>query len=325
MIKKIDINQLEVGMYVHYLNCGWMYHPFVLNRFMISDAATLHKALKIGIAEVYIDTDLGVDVGDEPSMIAVEKIVEPLTEPATNIPDIPSKLSRAEELNRAKDLYSNANNLMRDIIKDVRFGKQIALNLCEPMIADIVDSMLLFPSAILPLAQIKDRDNYLFQHSVSVASLAVAFGRVLNLPRDEIEDIALGGLLHDVGIALVPKSILNKQGELSGEEFHVIKKHVLDTTRLLNNLKGVSEITFNAATQHHERYDGTGYPYGLKADQISPHGQMLAIVDAYDAITSHRAHQKGMPPTRTLKKLYEWSGSHFNPRLVQAFIKGIGI
>jgi HD-GYP domain-containing protein (c-di-GMP phosphodiesterase class II) len=118
---------------------------------------------------------------------------------------------------------------------------------------------------------------------------------------------------------------LNKPGKLEESEFNVMKTHVVHTAKLLNDVNGVSEITFNAAAQHHERYDGTGYPHGLKGDAISRHGQMLAIVDVYDAITSIRAYHKGMPPTETLRKMYSWSGTHFNPTLVQAFIKGIGI
>jgi len=104
-----------------------------------------------------------------------------------------------------------------------------------------------------------------------------------------------------------------------------MKSHAANTAELLKEVAGISEITFNAAAQHHERFDGTGYPNGLKGDQISLHGQMLAIVDVYDAITSIRIYHKGMPPTEALRKMFEWSGTHFNPRLVQAFIKGIGI
>ena len=322
MIKKIPIDQLTIGMYIDDINCGWMDHPFAGNRVMVDDLATLSKVLGTGVKEIYIDTALGADVAGAES---AEEIEEPLGEPSAFIPNIISKLSPTEEFNRAKDLYSNANKLMQDMMKDVRLGKQIALEQCDPMVGGIVDSMFRFPSALLPLAQIKTRDEYTFQHSVSVAALAVAFGRVLDLPRDEIKDIALGGLLHDVGKALVPGRILNKPGKLDEAEFDVMKTHVTHTAKLLNDVNGVSEITFNAAAQHHERYDGTGYPHGLKGDGISLHGQMLAIVDVYDAITSIRVYHKGMPPTETLRKMFEWAGTHFNPKLVQAFIKGVGI
>jgi HD-GYP domain-containing protein (c-di-GMP phosphodiesterase class II) len=135
----------------------------------------------------------------------------------------------------------------------------------------------------------------------------------------------MGGLLHDLGKAKVPVHLLNKPGRLTEDEYAVMKTHVVETAQLLKNVSHLGEIALNAASQHHERYDGSGYPNKLKGDEISQHGQMLAIVDVYDAITSIRVYHKAMPPTEALRSLYEWSGAQFNPRLVQAFIKGIGI
>lgn len=326
MIKKISTTQLKTGMYIHDLNCSWMDHSFFRSRFKIEDEATLKKILGIGMADIYIDTDLGddVDLAVESPPDTVET-AKPVLEPSSSLPKIISKFSPAEEFNRAKQLYSNANKLMQDMMKDVRLGKQVELEQCEPMVDNIVDSMFRLPSALLPLAQMKSADEYTFQHSVSVAALAVAFGRVLDLPRDEIRELSFGGFLHDVGKARVPDRILNKPGKLDDAEFKVMRDHASHTEELLKNAKGISEIAFNAAVQHHERYDGSGYPRGLKGDEISLHGQMMAIVDVYDAITSIRVYHKGMPPTAALRKLFEWGGSHFNPTLVQAFIKGIGI
>lgn len=313
-------------MYIHDLNCGWMDHPFLYNRFMVDGAATLSTIRRTGVAEVYIDTSLGKNAGvAETDAVRSGETEKPLCEPSAILPDIISRLSPVEEFNRARELYSNASKLMQSMMKDVRLGKQVEMEQCEPIVDGIVDSMFRQPSALLPLAQMKTIDEYTFQHSVSVAALAVAFGRVLDMQRDEIRALSLGGLLHDVGKAKVPGRILNKSGKLDGRELEIMKSHVSETAGLLRDIKGVSEITFNAAAQHHERYDGTGYPHGLKGDQISLHGQMLAIVDVYDAITSLRAYHKGMPPTDALRKIFEWSGTHFDRTLVQAFIKGIGI
>lgn len=313
MIKKIPASQLKIGMYVNDLDRVWANHPFAWNCFTVADADTLKKISAAGIAELEIDTENGADAEATYS------------ERSTYAPKLIAGLSPVGQFNYAKNLYSNASKLMEDMMKDVRVGKPVSTEQCEPMVENIIDSMYTFPSAFLPLAQIKNRDEYTFQHSVSVSALAVAFGKVLNMPRQEIKELAMGGLLHDVGKAKVPGRILNKPGKLDEAEFTVMKHHATDTADLLKGVKDISEIAFNAAAQHHERYDGTGYPLGLKGDEISLHGQMLAIVDVYDAITSIRVYHKGMPPTEALRKMYEWSGSHFNPRLVQAFIKGIGI
>lgn len=341
MIEKIAIEDLRVGMFIHNLNCSWMKHNFVRNQFLIEDADTLAKVRAIGVAEVYVNRQYAVDMPPAPPAPpaaseggAAETAANagdeadsdaPQGEPSAFVAGVIAKLSPAEGFEQAKRLYSTANSLMQGMMKDIRLGKQIDLEACDPMVDNIIDSMFSFPSALLPLAQIKSRDEYTYQHSVSVCALAVAFGRVLDLPRQEIKELAMGAMLHDVGKAKIPGKILNKSGRLDQDEFSVMKQHVVGTAALLKGVDGVSEIAFNAAAQHHERFDGTGYPHGLKGDQISLHGQMLAIVDVYDAITSIRVYHKGMPPTEALRKLFEWSGTHFNHLLVRAFTKGIGI
>ena len=326
MIKTIPVTQLRVGMYVHDLNCGWLDHPFARNRFSVDAAAVLRKILETGVTEVTIDTDLGVVVsaGDDSKTEAL-KSDEPACEPSSYTPLTIANLSPSQRFNHVKSLCANANRLMQDMMRDIRLGNQVEFGKCSPIVDNILEAMFSFPSAMLPLAQVKNRDEYTFQHSVSVAALAVAFGRVLNMPRDEVRELAMGGLLHDVGKAQVPGRILNKPGKLDDAEFATMKNHVVSTAGLIKDAKGISQIAFNAAAQHHERYDGTGYPNGLKGDEISVHGQMLAIVDVYDAITSLRVYHKGIPPTEALKRLFEGGGTHFNPRLVEAFIKGIGI
>ncbi|HEY6896358.1 MAG TPA: HD-GYP domain-containing protein [Rhodocyclaceae bacterium] len=323
MIKQISASQLAIGMFVHDLNCGWMAHPFLTNQFAVKDTATIRKILDAGIREVSIDTSRGADLAGEQKAVAVLAESAKQIEPAAPILIPPAPL--AEELQRARKLHHDANKLVSGLMHDIRLGKQIEVEQCEPLVAGIIDSIFRMPSALLPLAQVKTRDEYTFQHSVSVAALSVAFGRALELPRDVIQELALGGLLHDVGKALVPPAVLGKPGKLTDAEFVVMKHHAAQGAELLENLPGISEIAFQAAAQHHERFDGSGYPHGLKGDAISIYGQMMAIVDVYDAITSLRVYHKGIPPTEALKSMFEWSGTQFNPRLVQAFIKSIGI
>lgn len=326
MIKKIAVDQLQPGMYVHDLNCGWLDHPFLTNSFFVKDEAVIEKILAVGVRELYIDTIKGADVFLARTQQEVnDELDQQMLEIARKKSDKPLVADLAEEGGRARRLHGEANRIVRNLMGDVRLGLQLEVDRLEPLVENMVDSIFRNQDALLPLAHLKSHDSYTFEHSVSVCALMVAFGRGLKLPRETIKEIALGGLVHDVGKAKVPDSILNKPAKLTDDEFTRMKSHVVQGIIILQNTPGIGDQALHVAGQHHERFDGTGYPNRLKGPQISLHGQMAAIVDVYDAISSDRVYHKGMPPSVALKKLLEWSQHHFDPLLVQSFIRAIGI
>lgn len=328
MIRRIGTDQLRIGMYIHDLQCAWIDHNFVRNQFEIKDDATLARVRAIGVPEVLIDTARGVDVDGADSTAVVEApppAAEELRAALERNKDTPVTANLADEMGRARALHREANRIVRDMMGDLRLGKQLELEQIEPVVERIVDSVFRNADALMPLARLKEHDQYTFQHSVSVCALMTSFARALQLPRPTIREIALGALLHDVGKAKVPDEILNKPAQLTDAEFDKMKTHVVQSKIILQSTPGISTVALDVAAQHHERHDGTGYPNKLAGDQISLYGQMGAIVDVYDAITSNRVYRRGMPPTEALRKLLSWSNTHFDPRLVQTFIRSIGI
>jgi len=326
MIKQISADQLKPGMYIHDLNCGWLDHPFLTNAFPVRDQATVDKIVGLGIRELYIDTVRGDDLGaGRPQQEVSADLDRRLTEIASKGPDKPAAAALKDEVARARRLHGEAHRIVRNMMDDVRLGQQIEIDRVEPLVENMVDSIFRNQDALLPLARLKKHDDYTFQHSVSVCALLVAFGRGLKLSRSAIKEMALGGLLHDVGKARIPDAILNKPGKLTDDEFMHMKAHVDLGVASLRQSAGISDIALRVAAEHHERFDGSGYPGKLKGEGISLYGQMASIVDVYDAISSDRVYHKGMSPTQALKKLLEWSSHHFDPRLVQVFIRAIGI
>ncbi|KIN91549.1 HD-GYP domain-containing protein [Thauera sp. SWB20] len=321
MIKLIPVTRLRPGMYVHDLHCGWLQHDFVRNRFLVADADDVARIRALGVAEVSIDTTRGLDPDAAPAATAPGR--PDLAGPPPPAVHTASKATSPPE--RARNLHREANEIVRNLLVDVRLGRQIEIEKVEPLVARIVDSIFASADALLPLARLKQHDNYTFQHSVSVCALMTAFARTLGLPRETIREIAIGALLHDVGKARIPDEILNKPGKLTEAEFERMKSHVVQSKLILMATPGISPIALEVASEHHERYDGSGYPNRLAGEAISLRGRMAAIVDVYDAITSERVYHKGMPPTEALRKLLEWSSNHFEPRLVQAFIRSVGI
>jgi HD-GYP domain-containing protein (c-di-GMP phosphodiesterase class II) len=331
MLKKVDSSQLRVGMYIHDLDCSWIEHPFVRNRFLLTTEDEIRKIRSAKIRGVVIDCGKGLDVNDAPTLAEARDQTESelqdlaAAKPQASTAQPLQRTSMAEELQRAASIRRQAAGLVREVMQDARLGKAIELERVTPVVENITASILRNPGALLGLLRIKGKDDYTFLHSVSVCTLLVAFCRSRNMSEEITYQAGLGGLLHDTGKALVPDHILNKPGRLTEEEFEVIRRHPRDGHDILLKTPGIGPIPLDITLHHHERRDGSGYPEKLLADDISELAQMAAIVDVYDAITADRVYHKGMPAAEALRKIYEWSKFHFNPVLAQEFVRCVGI
>ena len=325
MLKKIDSSQLRVGMAIHDLDCGWMEHPFVRNRFVITTEDEVRKVLHAGIRGVTIDCSKGLDVGDAPTVEEAAAVVEAEVAAIAAKPVAPLRTTLAEEFDRAVAIRRQAAGLVKTVMQDARLGKAVEVDKVSPVVENITASILRNASALLGLSYIKNKDDYTFLHSVSVCTLLVAFCRSRKMDDETIYQAGIGGLLHDTGKALVPDHILNKPGRLTDEEFEMVRRHPRDGYEILRRSPEIGAIPLDITLHHHERRDGTGYPDRQGAEQISELAQMAAIVDVYDAITADRCYHKGMPAAEALRKMYEWSKFHFNPTLTQEFMRCVGI
>ena len=325
MLKKVDSSQLKVGMYIHDLSCDWMTHPFVRNRFLLSSEDEIRKILNAGIHDVVIDNTKGLDVQDSPTLAEAQAKTEQEIVAIAAKPVIVTRVSLGEELKRAAMIRHQASGLVRTVMQDARLGKAIELDQVSPVVENITASILRNPGALVGMLRIKTKDDYTFLHSVSVCTLLVAFCRSRSMDSDMTYQAGLGGLLHDTGKALVPDAILNKPGPLTDEEFAIIKKHPRDGYDILLKTPEIGPIPLDITLHHHERRDGSGYPEKQDENSISELAQMAAIVDVYDAITADRCYHKGMSAAEALRKIYEWSKFHFNPKYAQEFMRCVGI
>jgi len=326
MIKKIRLDQLKVGMFVHDFNCSWMNHPFLTNCALMSTDTQLQKIADAGIRELYIDTDKGLDVDHAPTAAQAKAVLEQeIIELASHAPEAPVRITVTEELARAAQIRKRAYRLVRDAMCDVRLGRAIELERVEPVVQEITESILRNPGALLGLLRIKNKDDYTFLHSVTVCTLMVAFCRSLDMDADTVHQAGLGGLLHDVGKALVPDEVLNKPGKLTEEEFEIIKRHPIDGHEILLKSGMVGAIPLDITLHHHERMDGSGYTKQLPGESISKLTQMTTLVDVYDALTSDRCYHKAETAAEALRKIYAWSKTEFSPQTVQAFMRCVGI
>ncbi len=206
-----------------------------------------------------------------------------------------------------------------DFVLGHRIADQLSITLSNAKLVEDLNS--LSRGTLRALARAVDiKSPWTAGHSERVAKLAVQIGKNMGLSKPEMEKLDQAGLLHDIGKIGVPASILDKPGKLSDEEFNTIKQHPSLGVRILEPLNTFEEI-IPPILHHHERFDGSGYPKGLKGEQIPLAGRILAVADVYDALSSDRPYRPGWENSRILDLLKENSGKHFDPEVIDAFLK----
>jgi putative nucleotidyltransferase with HDIG domain len=326
MIKKVKTEQLKPGMFVHDFNCGWLNHPFLRNRLLLKCDAEIEKILEHQIRDVYIDTDQGLDAVEAPTEQFVEEVIHgELHNLEPDKPKARGTITVAEETARAKMVLESSKRQTQIIMDTVRLGMKLELPQVEVVVERMTESVLRNKDALVSLSRIKNKDEYTYLHSLSVAALCISFAHYMDMEPRLVKALGVGGLLHDIGKVNVPLPLLNKPGPLTEAEFEIMKTHVAHGNKILHETAGIDEFSICVCQHHHERLDGTGYPEGLKADQISRFGQIAAIVDIYDALSSERCYKDALAPTAALRKLFEWSGCYLDRGLVEQFVLHMGI
>jgi len=327
LLKRIEVKHLRVGMYLHEMCGSWMDHPFWRNKFMVNDPQDVQSILASSIREVWIDTAKGFDVEDGQAVdeADVEAEVAHILDDAAHDGGIVEQVSMAQEVARAAKICAKAKEAVSSMFNEARMGNALNTADAMPLVEEISKSVSRNPGAVISLARLKTKDDYTYMHSVAVCALMVALARQLGLDEQQTKQAGMAGLLHDIGKMMIPMEILNKPGKLTDDEFLAVKSHPEEGHRMLLEGRGVDEVALDVCLHHHEKIDGSGYPEGLAGEQISQFARMAAICDVYDAITSNRPYKSGWDPAESLKKMAEWSKSHFDPMIFQSFVKSLGI
>lgn len=326
MIKRIPVSALKVGMYISDLNNDWIPHNTQRRKGIVKREDTIEKIRKMGVKFVYIDVQRGLDSQDSETAGEVDSHNEQALQRVGEQPlGVIPKVALTEEIVVAQQIHNQAQGLVSNFMNHAKIGAAIDVAPIHQLADELQNSVLRNANALTCLGRIRAKDNYLLEHSVNLSVLMSLFGNYRKLPADVLHQTIVGALLHDLGKILTPDEILHKPGRLSREEFEVMKLHVRHSRDILAGTEGIGEIAVITAAQHHEKLDGSGYPEGLKGDEITEYGRMAAITDVYDAITADRVYHKGMTPTQGLKKLLEWSGDHLDLDLVKQFIRCIGL
>lgn len=319
MIKNITIDELKIGMYVK--DVTWGNDKFkVKTQGIVKSTKTIEQLKKQGVVSLVVE----YSPAGEPTEMAVDNSQAETEESQSTSTTTDLKTSIEQELSQSCVIYDNAAAQMNEMFEQVKTGKALNAAAINELASEITDSIIRNEYAITMLTRIRSQSTYQWEHAINCSVLLCGFSLYLGLKKETAQQIALGGMLKDVGMAKVPPGIIQNPAAISDFDMKAVKNHVkwgLEANKKdgLNN-KIVTDMVVN----HHERLDGSGYPRGIAKNSLSKLARMTAIVDVYDAFTGDKPYKPGEPPISALR--YLMSNKHlFDQDLVQQFVKYLGI
>lgn len=312
---KLPVSRLTLGMFVSAIDKHDQGQLAIANAGQIKHRDAIARLTQSGIKYVWVDTERSADHCGFKKKASQDNQLESKK----------SSLTREKQQAQAKVILTEAKDLIRKVLSETFEGKAIEVAPFGALADSMIESALLDADALKCMSALRSKDAYLLEHSVNVAFLLVTFGKYLQLDRSMLREMAIGGILHDIGKIKVDNKVLHKPGKLTPEEFEHMKLHQVFALDIMNEAKGLSQMSKDICLMHHEKLDGRGYPRGLKGDEIPLHGRMSCIVDIFDALTATRCYKEAMSPAAAFKILLSLTPFHLDQELVYEFIRCIGV
>ena len=351
MLKIVNVSDVRLGMYINEVCGNWLEHPFWRSSFSLTTPKQLKSLQKCGVRQVWIDTAKGLDVEnqietdanpdvqdrDETETTPVAAACATIATPAEENKNLPEEADLSprdlsplvpvhEEIERARRVHSKVKTAVANLFHDVRMGKALQLQETHDLVETIIQSLERNSNAFLSLSKFKEKDSHTYLHSVAVSALMIAVGRQFNIEGDELRNLGVAGLLHDVGLMQIPEWLLHKQGELTGQEAEVMQTHPqISWMTVLKDTPDMPKMVLDVCLHHHERVDGTGYPDKVQDGSLSLYAKICAVCDVYDTITSDTCYKKGHSPADAIRKMAAMQPGQFDKAVFHAFVKTVGI
>ncbi|MCW1429042.1 HD-GYP domain-containing protein [Novosphingobium sp. JCM 18896] len=332
MQRQIRPEDVRLGMYVCGFGGSWFSHPFWRAKFVLKTQHDLERVQGSGVSYVVIDDALGLGIVDQagsPPVAAARpvpvsiRLQRPERSAQVQWDEREKALERSDK-QQAKALVSRSMKVLRTAFADVRLGRAVRMDEVTAIVDDVVGTVDRSPRTLLEILRLKSKNEYTYLHSVAVCTLMVNAARHMGKGAAETRDYGLAGLLHDLGKMGVDDAILNKEGKLTEAEFLAVRNHPEHGYQVLSQSPNIPEAALDVCRHHHEKMDGSGYPFGLPAEAISLVARLGAVCDVYDALTSERAYKNAWSPVEALTAMWSWQG-HFDQGLLFTFMQSIGV
>jgi HD-GYP domain-containing protein (c-di-GMP phosphodiesterase class II) len=318
MRKKISVQELQLGMFVGELDRPWLGTPFLYQGFVVRTPQEIDDIRKF-CREVFVDTERA-------EVVAAEARSGGAIAGLAGTGRVVHRESVAVEVEwqQAGDALQGAQGTVGEVFESVRVRKMLEAPQARSAVGNMTQSMLRNPDALMLFSAMRQRGGYQLERALDVSVYMIAFARFLGMDEPDIEIAGLVGLLQDIGMLDLPQEMLQKVTRLEPAEFKIIRGHVDRSREVLAGTSGLPAGVAQIAALHHERYDGTGYPGGLKGNALGVTGAMAGIVDTFGALTVKRPYAEAMSPSNALNLLFRMRGRSFHPQLVEQFIRCIG-
>lgn len=329
---KVKTSQLQVGNFVR-LPVSWKEHPFLFNSFRLKEEAQIELIKKLGIEYVFVDLSkstvppLSKEVTNEKTIKQSDAEMDALQAEMDK-----NKLDRIEnlkkmrrDLQKTEQQFDRSVAMMRNLISKLRNRPLNAISDAKELISNITEQLINSENLVLHLMSDAKDSEGIYYHSLNVAVLSMMVAKDLEWSREEIEAVGIGALFHDTGKLKIPPQLMRKKTPLTTPEINFIKQHPSMGIELLKLADNFPESALPIVRDHHEYLDGTGYPKGLKGDQISLPTQLVAAVNLYDQLCHPEAQQKARTPYAALGFLYKNYKEKLNNETIGKLIKMLGI
>ncbi len=335
MLKTVAVSDLEMGMFVHKMEGSWFSHPFWKAKFLIDDADKLATLRSSSLEGVVIDTSKGRDADLASAAGKLPSAPAPAASSATervrgvsarrSVKSDPGRPVSAEvEMHAAQAIATKAQKSLQNAFIAARLGKAINIKAVQPVVTDILDSIRRNPQAFGGLMRCKLKNEVVYQHALAVSALMVSLARKMKLSQTEIHEAGLAGLLLDIGTNYLPQHIDVPHHDFRHAEARIWQQHVLLGHRALQNDGTLPGTVLAACLEHHERLDGSGYPKGLKSDEISMIGRMAAICDTFDFLLTRTTSTTALDPAMAVQSMQKMDGV-FDEGILRSFIESVGL
>lgn len=292
---RIKVGDLQPGMKVH-KNIFDKYGKLLLADGTVLKQQLIRKLELYGVLEVTIDKN----INDNSDIMDIQ----------TSESDI---------------IYNEAFNAIKDVMSNVKNAQTIDTKVVAEVVESIVNQVLQDSQTFLRLSSIREMDNYTYLHSIDVCIYAIIMGKNLGLDTKNLFKLGLGAILHDIGKGKIPTEILLKPGPLTEEEFNIMKNHTTYGYEIIKNCSNLDMITANIALQHHEHWDGNGYPLHLKEKDINVFARIVTICDIYDALTANRVYRGRILPHEAAEYIINNNGVIADPSLTKNFVENVAM